>query len=154
VVVRRIPELNPFDGDGQPTLFDIHLFHAFFTTSELGTVTADKTHRGHAIIEQVNADLKDSALAHLPSGNFTANAAWLVLATIAFNLSRATGTLTGTELGKARSGTIRRKLDSIPAHLSTSARKIVLHLPSNWPWETGWNVLFAAACGPPRTATI
>ena len=134
LVVHRIPELNGFEGDGQPTLFDTHRFHAFFTTSDLDTVTADKTHRQHAIIEQINADLKDSALAHLPSGNFTANAAWLVLATIAFNLSRAIGTLTGTELGKARSGTIRRKLISIPARISTSARKLVLHLPSSWPW--------------------
>ena len=51
-------------------------FHAFFTTSslrQLDTVAADKTHRGHAIIEQVHADLKNSALAHLPSGRFTAN---------------------------------------------------------------------------------
>ncbi|TFD71135.1 transposase, partial [Cryobacterium fucosi] len=79
---------------------------------------------------------------------------WLVLATIAFNLSRAIGTLASTELGKARSGTIRRKLISIPARLSTSARKIALHLPSSWPWETGWQALFTAACGPPRTATI
>lgn len=154
LVVRRIPELNPFEGDGQPTLFDTHRFHAFFTTSDLDTVTADKAHRQHAIIEQVNADLKDSALAHLPSGTFTANAAWLVLATIAFNLSRAVGTLAGTELGKARSGTIRRKLIQIPARISTSARKLVLHLPSSWPWEAGWQALFTAACGPPRTATI
>ena len=149
LVVRRIPELNAFDGDGQPTLFDTHRFHAFFTTSTLDAVTADKTHRQHAIIEQVNADLKDSALAHLPSGIFTANAAWLVLATIAFNLSRAVGTLAGTDLGKARSGTIRRKLIQVPARISTSARKIVLHLPSSWPWETGWTALFTAACGPP-----
>lgn len=154
LVVRRIPELNGFEGDGQPTLFDTHRFHAFFTTSDLDTVTSDKTHRQHAIIEQVNADLKDSALAHLPSGNFTANAAWLVLATIAFNLSRAIGTLTGTELGKARSGTIRRKLISISARISTSARKLVLHLPSSWPWQAGWLTLFTAACGPPRTTTI
>ena len=154
LVVRRIPELNGFEGDGQPTLFDTHRFHAFFTTSELDTVTADRTHRQHAIIEQINADLKDSALAHLPSGVFTANAAWLVLATIAFNLSRAIGTLAGTELGKARSGTIRRKLINIPARISTSARKIVLHLPAHWPWETGWKALFAGACGPPRTVTI
>jgi hypothetical protein len=52
--------------------------HAFFTTNDpdvTGTVTADKTHRHHAIIEQVHADLKNSALAHLPSGVFTANAA-------------------------------------------------------------------------------
>ena len=135
-------------------LFDTHRFHAFFTTSTLDTVTAEKTHRQHAIIEQVNVDLKDSALAHLPSGKFTANAAWLVLATIAFNLARAAGTLAGANLGKARSGTIRRKLIQIPARITTSARKVVLHLPASWPWETGWTALFAAACGPPRTATI
>ncbi|MET3176375.1 UNVERIFIED_ORG: hypothetical protein ABIB52_004250 [Arthrobacter sp. UYCu721] len=136
LVVRRIPELNAQAGAGQETLFDTHRFHAFFTTSTLDTVTADKTHRQHAIIEQVNADLKDSALAHLPSGKFTANAAWLVLATIAFNLSRAIGTLTGSDLGKARSGTIRRKFITIPARIATSARKIVLHLPAHWPWES------------------
>jgi hypothetical protein len=84
LVVRRIPDLNT--EPGQDTLFDLWRFHAFFTTSDLDTVTADKTHRGHAIIEQVNADLKNSALAHLPSGKFTANAAWLVLAVMAFNL--------------------------------------------------------------------
>src|SRR5829696_57019 len=71
-------------------------FHAFFTTSRLDAVTADKTHRGHAIIEQVHADLKGSALAHLPAGKFTANAAWLVLATMAFNPTRAAATLTET----------------------------------------------------------
>ena len=52
-------------------LFDTWRFHAFFTTTDpdvYDTVAADKTHRGHAIIEQVHADLKNSALAHLPSG--------------------------------------------------------------------------------------
>ena len=58
----------------------------------LDTVTADQIHRGHAVIEQVHADLKDSALAHLPTGKFAANAAWLVLAVIAFNLTRAAAT--------------------------------------------------------------
>jgi hypothetical protein len=77
-----------------------------------------------------------------------------VLATIAFNLSRAIGTLAGPELGKARSGTIRRKLIQVPARISTTARRIVLHLPSHWPWGTGWSALFAAACGPPHPAAI
>jgi hypothetical protein len=92
LVVRRIPDLNPSSKDGQNTLFDTWRFHAFFTTTDLdaaGTVVADKTHRAHAIIEQVHADLKHAALAHLPSGKFTANAAWLVLAVMAFNLTRA-----------------------------------------------------------------
>ena len=77
-------------------MFDTWRFHAFFTTTDpadLDTVAADKTHRGHAIIEQVHADLKSSALAHLPSGKFTANAAWLVLAVIAFNLTRTAATI-------------------------------------------------------------
>ena len=59
----------------------------------------------------------------------------------------------GSDLGKARSGTIRRKLSSIPARISTSARRITLHLPANWPWEPGWTTAFAAAGGPPQTAT-
>ena len=73
-------------------------------------MAADKTHRGHAIIEQVHADLKNSALAHLPSGKFTANAAWLVLAVMAFNLTRAAATLAGPAMGKATTATIRRKV--------------------------------------------
>lgn len=151
LIVRRIPELNPKNVD-QPTLFDTHRFHAFFTTSTLDTVTADKTHRAHAVIEQVNADLKDSALAHLPSGVFTANAAWLVCAVIAFNLTRAAATLAGAGLAKATTGTIRRKLINVPARIATSARRVTLHLPKGWPWETAWTHLFTAVNAPPHAA--
>jgi hypothetical protein len=142
LVVRRIPDLRPAPGQGQQSLFDTWRFHAFFTTTDLDTVTADKTHRGHAIIEQVHADLKDSALAHLPSGRFSANAAWLVLAVIAFNLTRTAATLTGPRLAKARTATIRRTLITVPARIASSARRLTLHLPQDWPWETAWNTLF------------
>jgi len=124
-------------------------FHAFFTTSRLDAVTADKTHRGHAIIEQVHADLKGSALAHLPSGKFTANAAWLVLATMAFNPTRAAATLTETALATATTGTIRRRLINIPTRAATSGRRLTLHLPLAWPWQPAWVRLFLQACGPP-----
>ncbi len=153
LVVRRIPELNKKDLD-HPTLFDTHRFHAFFTTSDLDTVTADKTHRGHAVIEQVNADLKNSALAHLPSGVFTANAAWLVLAVMAFNLTRAAATIAGTGLAKATTATIRRKLVSVPARIASSARRITLHLPDQWPWRNAWAALFGHAQEPPQPAPI
>jgi len=152
LVVRRIPDLNPHARDGQSTLFDTWRFHAFFTTSDLDVVTADKTHRGHAIIEQVNADLKNSALAHLPSGVFAANAAWLVLAVMAFNLTRAGATLAGHGLAKATTATIRRKLIAVPARIAYSARRLTLHLPQDWPWETGWGDLFTRVCGPPGLA--
>ena len=141
-MVRRIPDLNHSSDDGQATLFDTWRFHAFFTTTDLDTVTADKTHRGHAIIEQVHADLKDSALAHLPSGRFNANAAWLVLAVMAFNLTRAAATITGPALAKASTATIRRTLVTVPARIASSARRLTLHLPRDWPWETAWNTLF------------
>jgi hypothetical protein len=127
LVIRRIPDLNQTSDNGQAPLFDVWRFHAFFTTTDADTVTADKTHRGHAIIEAVHADLKGSALAHLPSGRFTANAAWLVLAVIAFNLTRAAATLTGPRLARARAATIRRTLITVPARIASSARRLTYH---------------------------
>jgi hypothetical protein len=146
LIVRRIPELNPKTSEGQQTLFDTWRFHAFFTTStpdDLDTVAADQAHRRHAIIENVHADLKASALAHLPSGVFNANAAWLVCAVMAFNLTRAAATLTTTPaLARAATATIRRKLINVPARIATSARRLRLHLPTNWPWEQAWTALY------------
>ncbi|MDQ3628124.1 MAG: IS1380 family transposase [Actinomycetota bacterium] len=156
LVVRRIPDLNPCQKEAQETLFDTWRFHAFFTTTDprdADTVAADKTHRGHAIIEQVHADLKNSALAHLPSGKFAANAAWLVLAVMAFNLTRAAATITGPGLTKATTATIRRKLITVPARVASSARRVTLHLPTAWPWETAWAELFTRVCGPPPAPT-
>jgi hypothetical protein len=155
LIVRRIPDLNPKTADGQTTLFDTWRFHAFFTTTPIDaadTVTADQIHRKHAIIENVHADLKHSALAHLPSGRFSANSAWLVLACIAFNLTRAAATIAGGASTKATTGTIRRTLITIPARIAYSARNLTLHLPANWPWQTGWDNLFTRVCGPPTTA--
>ena len=156
LVVRRIPDVNADKkkAAGQGTLFDTWRFHAFFTTTDpadLDTVAADKTHRGHAIIEQVHADLKSSALAHLPSGKFTANAAWLVLAIMAFNLTRTAATIAGADLARATTATIRRKLITVPARVASSARRVTLHLPTAWPWETAWSRLFNHGCGPPAT---
>jgi DDE family transposase len=156
LVVRRIPDLNLNGDSDQTALFELWRYHAFFTTTEpavADTVAADKTHRGHAIIEQVFADLKGSALAHLPSGVFTANAAWLVLAVMAFNLTRAAATLAGPTLARATTGTIRRTLVTVPARVATSARRIRLHLPLAWPWQTAWTELFTRACGPPTAIT-
>src|SRR4051794_34308159 len=158
LVVRRIPDFNAEKNKaaGQDTLFDTWRFHAFFTTADadvLDTITADKTHRHHAVIEQVHADLKHSALAHLPSGVFNANAAWLVLAVIAFNLTRAAGTLAAPDLAKATTATIRRKLITVPARVAFSARRITLHLPKSWPWEAAWIALFDRVCDPPRLLT-
>jgi hypothetical protein len=148
LIVRRIPELNPKQSTGQEALFDTWRFHAFFTTTapaDLDTVAADQTHRRHAIIENVHADLKASALAHLPSGVFNANAAWLVCAVMAFNLTRAAASVTTSPaLARAATATIRRKLIHVPARIATSARRLHLHLPSRWPWQKEWSALYDA----------
>ena len=132
LIVRRVKELNPVEG--QDELFTAWRYHAVFTDTNLTMLQAETTHRQHAIIEQVIADLKSSAVAHLPSGIFTANAAWLVCAAIAFNLTRAAGTLASRFHAKATTATIRRHLITIPARIARSARRTVLHLPRDWPW--------------------
>lgn len=157
LVVRRIPELNTNQAHGQATLFDTWRFHAFFTTTpdeQRDTVAADKVHRAHAIIENVHADLKASALAHLPSGVFNANAVWLVCAVMAFNLTRAAATLTKTtSLARATTATIRRKLINLPARIASSSRRLRLHLPSSWPWQAAWTTLYDTLFPRPTAAT-
>ena len=157
LVVRRIPDLNPKILDA-PALFDTYRHHAFFTTTDktvIGTVEADKTHRRHAIIELVHADLKNGPLTHLPSGVFTANSAWLVLAVIAFNLTRTAGIIAdhAGRLAKATTATIRRTLIHVPARLARSARRVTMHLPQAWPWENAFARLFTITHAPPPAAT-
>ena len=66
---------------------------------------------------------------------------------MAFNLTRAAATLTNTPgLARATTATIRRKLVTVPARIATSARRLHLHLPSRWPWETAWSALYQAVC--------
>jgi hypothetical protein len=149
LIVRRVPDLNPAH---QGELFTVYRYHAVFTDSPLPMVQAEAAHRGHAVIEQVIADLKNGPLAHLPSGRFNANAAWLVCAAIAFNLTRAAGALASTIHAKATTGTIRRQLIAVPARLARSARQLTLHLPINWPSAAAWQRLHTAANAPPSTA--
>jgi DDE family transposase len=120
--------------------------------STLQLVQAEKQHREHAIIEQVNADLKDSALAHMPSGSFAANAAWLALAAIAHNLTRAAGCLAGLFHARARTGTLRRHLIILPARIARRSRRITLRLPRNWPHRDAFSGLFIVTHAPPHTA--
>jgi Transposase DDE domain group 1 len=141
LIVRRVKR-PPNAGDGQGELFPTWRYHAVFTDSGITLVQAEAGHRGHAIIEQVFADLNDSALAHMPSGSFQANAAWLALAAVAYNLTRAAGTLASAFHSKARTGTIRRTLINIPARLASSARRLHLHLPARWPWAHAWENLW------------
>ena len=155
LVVRRIPELNETKrAAGQDPLFDLFRYHAFFTTVDqdrFDTVVADQVHRRHAIIEQINAELKNGALAHMPSGVFNANAAWLTIAAITHNLLRAAAGIIGGRMSKVRAQTLRTRIIGVPARIAHRARKLILHLPRAWPWATEFSRLWQSALGPPRT---
>ena len=151
LIVRRVRRLNTTPD--QDELVPGYRYHAVFTNNPMPMVQAEHCHRGHAIVEQVIADLKQGPLAHLPSGSFAANGAWLVCAAIAHNLMRAAGCLASAFHAKATTGTIRAQLITIPARIARSARRIVLHLPTDWPWEHPWHGLFTACCDPPPAVT-
>ena len=152
LIVRRVRDLNK-QAAGQDELFPAWRYHAVFTDSPFELVQAEAQHRDHAVVEQVFADWTDGPLAHLPSGSFPANAAWLTCAAIAHNLLRAAGALASLAYGKARGATIRRDLIDVAARTARHGRgHITLHLPEGWHREHEWLTLFTAACGPPAAA--
>jgi hypothetical protein len=142
LVVRRVRDANSPDG-----LFPVWRYHPFFTNTTLPTADADLTHRKHAIVETTFADLIDGPLAHIPSGLFAANCAWLACAVITHNLLRAAGTLAGGDHAVARGATLRRNLITVPARFAAPARKPMLHLPAHWPWQIGWKTLWDTIIG-------
>lgn len=150
LVVRRVKDARFRDA-----LFPVWRYHPFFTNTDVPTDQADSTHRGHAIIETVFADLIDGPLAHMPSGHFGANSAWALCAAIAHNLLRAAGVLAGGTHAVARAATLRRKIINLAARLARPQRRPVLHLPGHWPWAQQWLTLWRNTIGysPPQPAT-
>jgi hypothetical protein len=154
LIVRRVRRLNPATVPaGQTEAFAVYRYHAVFTDTAEPMLAAEATHRDHAIVEQVIAELKNGPLAHLPSGKFAANAAWLACATIAFNLTRAAAVLAGVGHTRSRTATARAQLIHTPARLAHSGHQQLLHLPRDWPWEAGLDELFRRALHDPLLAT-
>ena len=137
LIVRRVK-----DACHRDALFPVWRHHPFFTNSDEPLADADITHRRHAIIETTFADLIDGPLAHMPSGHFGANSAWVLCAAIAHNLLRAAATLAGPAHAVARAATLRRKIVNIAARLTRPQRRPVLHLPTHWPWADAWLALW------------
>jgi hypothetical protein len=150
LIVRRVRDLaKPATIGEQGELFPAWRYHPFFTDSPFQTLQAERQHRHHAVIEQVIADGKAGPLTHLPSGDFNANAAWLALWAMSFNLLRAAGALASAFHAKATTATIRAHLINVPARLARSARRLLLHLPRSWPWAQAWMHLFDIVHAPP-----
>ncbi len=150
LVVRRVRDQNKL-----AELFPVWRHHPFFTNNDETTIQADLTHRRHAVIETVFADLIDGPLAHQPSGRFAANSAWAICAMITHNLLRAADTLDPNRPTPARGATLRRQIVNVPARLARPQRRPVLHLPAHWPWAERWLTLWTAVFGqtkaPPQT---
>src|ERR1700678_4270415 len=108
LIVRCVRDLNKQATAGQDELFPLWRCHAVFTDSPFELIQAESQHRDHAIVEQVFADVTDGPLAHMPSGSFPANAAWLTCAAMACNLLRAAGALASLAYARARGATLRR----------------------------------------------
>ena len=96
-----------------------------------------------AEIENAIRDLKYGVgLNHLPSGRFAANGAWLAVQVLAHNLARWTARIgLGEQLVTTK--TLRRRFFSIAGRLTRSARRLTLHLPQRWPWETQFSSALA-----------
>jgi hypothetical protein len=127
----------------QAELFPSWRYHAFLTDREGTVVFLDADHRRHAVVELAIRDLKEGAgMTHCPSGNFNANAAWAVLASVAHNMVRWLASLGLDYEGPVVAKTIRRKFITVPGRLTHRSRRAYLHLPTQWPWATEWSACF------------
>ena len=110
---------------------------AFLTDLDGDATEIDAFHRTHASVELTIRVLKEGAgLEHCPSGNFSADSAWLQCAVLAHNLIRWTATIAQTgpteRLTVAR--TVRFQLLAIPAGLVNRSGTPTLRAPARWPW--------------------
>lgn len=139
LIVRRV---RPTPGS-QLALFANYSYHAFITDREGDVLELETDHRRHAEIENVIRDLKYGVgLNHLPSGRFSANAAWLAVQVIAHNLARWTARI-GLGERVATTKTLRQRFFSLAGRLTRSARRLTLHLPRGWPWQNQLNCALA-----------
>ena len=127
--------MKPTPGS-QLALFATYSYHGFIADREGETLELEADHRRHAEIENAIRDLKYGVgLNHLPSGRFAANGAWLAVQVMAHNLARWTARIgLGEQIVTTK--TLRRRFFSLAGRLTRSARRLTLHLPKHWPWET------------------
>jgi hypothetical protein len=133
LIVRRV---HLHAQETQAQLFTYWQHHAFITNRTEPAELIDKEHRQHAVVELVIRDLKDQALAHFPSGSFSANSAWTAIACLAHNLARWTAQLGLSDPTPRAAATTRRRLFTLPGRITRTARRSTMHLPARWPWQT------------------
>ena len=132
LIVRRV---KPTPGS-QLALFARYSYHAFITDRDGETLELEADHRRHAEVENAIRDLKYGVgLNHMPSARFAANGAWLAVQVMAHNLARWTARI-GLGERTVITKTLRRRVFALVGRITRSARRLTLHLPRRWPWET------------------
>ncbi|MCA1701500.1 MAG: IS1380 family transposase, partial [Actinobacteria bacterium] len=130
LIVRRVRTFA-----AQAELYPDWRHFAFATNRTEPIEVVEAEHRDHAIVETHIADLKDGALAHFPSGDYSANSAWCVIACLAHNLARWSAIIGLPDEPRRAGRTFRRRYLRMPGRLTRTARKWTLHLPKRWPWQ-------------------
>jgi hypothetical protein len=137
----------------QATLWPEWRHFAFVTDLEGSPVDIDAFHRDHANVELAIRDLKEGAgLEHVPSGQFFANAAWLVCAALAHDLIRWTAMLGEVTPKEHRTvaRTVRTRFFAVPGRLVSRSGTPTLRTPAQWPWaETFLHALTLLRSLPP-----
>lgn len=133
--------------DLQPALFPTWRHNAFLTDLAADTVSVDRFHRHHALVEFAIRDLKEnSGLNHIPSGHFAANSAWLACAVIAHDLicwTNTLGDLTPDDDIYTVGRTHRVRHVAVPARIVNLAGTLTLRCPARWPWATQFSTALA-----------
>jgi hypothetical protein len=142
LVVRR----TRLTGAAQAELWPHWRHFAFLTDLGGDAVSVDAFHRQHAVVELSIREMKEgSGLEHIPSGNFSANSAWLCCAVLAHNLIRWTMIVgepdRAAQLIVAR--TVRVQFIAIAGRLVNRAGRLTLRGPTNWPWAADFTSILA-----------
>jgi hypothetical protein len=137
LIVRRTRLVGP-----QASLWPNWRHFAFLNDLQAGAVELDAFHRRHAVVELCIDDWKQGAgMEHCPSGDFSANAAWMCCAVLAHNLIRWSAHLGGLveddTLVVAR--TLRVRYFSVPARLVNHSGTPTLRGPTHWPWAASFS---------------
>ena len=119
-------------------------YQAFATNTTVGQLAfLEARHRAHARVEDRIRHAKDSGLGRFPSREFAINQAWLLVVTLAADLTAWLRLLALPEtLTSCEPKALRYRLLHVPARLTRSGRRRRLRLPATWPWAAQIKTVF------------
>lgn len=142
LIVRRVR-----DRARTEELFPVWRHHPFLTSNDEPAPQADITHRQHAVIETVFADLIDGPLAPCTRATSPPTMPGPCAPHRAQPPARGRHAHRGRH-GTVRGATLRRELILVPTRTARPQRRAVLHLPEHWPQQRAWLRLWEQVLGP------